>query len=66
MAVAEAVGGAETRQRWWARQQVAESLAAYDIGDDAADPRFDPLGDTIEYGRGLFPRFGKRLAKRTR
>ena len=58
MAVAEAVGGAgNTAALVGTPRQVAESLAAYyDIGVTTLLIRgFDPLGDTIEYGRELIP-----------
>jgi alkanesulfonate monooxygenase len=67
MAVAEAVGGAgNTAALVGTPQQVAESLAAYyDIGVTTLLIRgFDPLGDTIEYGRELIPALREEIAKR--
>ena len=67
MAVAEAVGGAgNTAALVGTPRQVAESLAAYyDIGVTTLLIRgFDPLNDTIEYGRELIPALREEIAKR--
>ena len=69
MAVAEAVGGAgNTAALVGTPRQVAESLAAYyDIGVTTLLIRgFDPLGDTIEYGRELIPLVRAEVARRDR